>query len=86
MNSKYKKISGRKKAFKFLNALKFIEISNNLVDLKSLITHPSSTTHSKLPENEKKSLRILENLIRLLWGLESPSDLIADIEQEIEKS
>jgi len=56
------------------------------VDLKSLITHSSSTTNSKLSENEKKSLRITENLIRLSLGLEDHSDLIADIEQAIEKS
>ena len=81
-----KKFSDRKKSFKFINALKLIKILNNLVDLKSLITHSSSTTNSKLSENEKKSLRITENLIRLSLGLEDHSDLIADIEQAIEKS
>lgn len=66
-------------AFRFINNLKVIDISNNLGDTKSLITHPYTTTHHRLDKSEKKSLRITENLIRLSVGLENDEDLIEDI-------
>ena len=66
-------------AFKFINKLKLIDIANNLGDSKTLITHPYSTTHSKLTKKEKKSLRITENLLRLSVGLEDVEDLIEDL-------
>ncbi len=73
------------KTFKFLNNLKLIKISNNLGDSKSLITHPYTTTHHKLNQNEKRSLRITKNLIRLSVGLEDPNDLIEDIDNSFKK-
>lgn len=75
--------SPKSTAFRFINKLKLIKISNNLGDTKSLITHPYTTTHSKLEKKEKRSLRITENLIRLSVGLETHKDLIKDIEQAI---
>jgi O-succinylhomoserine sulfhydrylase len=74
------KIKGKKKdAFKFINKLKIFDISNNLGDTKSIVTHPTTTTHRILSENERLSLGITENLIRLSIGLETVSDLKKDI-------
>ena len=67
--------------FKFLNKLKMINISNNLGDTKSLITHPSTTTHHRLSKSEKTELGISENLVRLSVGLECSEDIIKDIEK-----
>ena len=76
-------LSEKKTAFDFINKLKIIKISNNLGDCKSLVTHPYTTTHQKLEKNEKRSLRITQNLIRLSIGLESSEDLIDDIKQAL---
>ncbi len=73
----------KKSTFNFLNNLKTIKISNNLGDTKSLITHPETTTHHRLTENEKRSLRITKNLVRLSVGLEDPDDLIEDIRNSL---
>jgi len=70
---------GREQAFKFLNALEIIDISNNLGDSRSIATHPWSTTHKALSEDQRLELGITPGLIRLSIGLEDPSDLIADI-------
>lgn len=75
----------KKKAFSFLNNLKLINISNNLGDNKSLITHPYTTTHHRLSEKEKRSLRITKNLIRLSIGLEDCDDLVTDIDTSLKK-
>ena len=72
---------GKDAAFRFLNALKIIKISNNLGDAKSIVTHPATTTHSRLPEDQKARLGITPGLVRLSVGLEDVSDLISDIEQ-----
>ena len=72
----------KKKSFEFLNKLKLIDISNNLGDSKTLITHPYTTTH-KLEQKEKMSLRITENLIRLSVGLEDVTDIISDIDNAL---
>ena len=78
-------IKNKKKAFSFLNELKLIDISNNLGDSKSLITHPYTTTHHRLSEKEKISLRITKNLVRLSVGLEDPNDIINDIDNALKK-
>ena len=70
----------KRKAFDFENALSTIQISNNLGDAKSLITHPATTTHKNLSEADRKSLGISEGMVRLSVGLEDVQDLIADIE------
>ncbi len=70
---------GREQAFKFLNALEIIDISNNLGDSRSIATHPWSTTHKALSEDQRLELGITPGLIRLSVGLEDPSDLVADI-------
>lgn len=71
---------GRDAAFRFANALNLIAISNNLGDAKSLITHPATTTHHRLPTAEKAALGITPGFLRLSVGLEDAGDLIADID------
>ena len=83
---KAQKNEKKKIAFNFLNNLSLIDISNNLGDSKSLITHPDTTTHSKLSSKEKNELGISQNLVRLSVGLEDVEDIIEDIETSFKKS
>lgn len=71
---------GKPAAFRFLNALKLIRISNNLGDAKSLITHPATTTHQRLKPEARAELGISDGMLRLSVGLESAADLTADLE------
>lgn len=75
---------GKEKAFQFLNALQIADISNNLGDSKSLVTHPATTTHQRLDEEERDRLGISGGMVRLSVGLEDPIDLIGDIEQALD--
>ena len=78
------KIKGKQKeAFKFINRLKIFDISNNLGDTKSLVTHPTTTTHKVLGEEDRQSLGITPNLVRLSVGLEDIKDLKEDILQAL---
>ena len=70
---------GKEAAFRFLNALKIAKISNNLGDAKTIATHPATTTHQRLPQDQKDVLGITPGLIRLSVGLEDADDLIADL-------
>ena len=70
---------GKDAAFRFMNALNIIKISNNLGDAKSIVTHPATTTHQKLPDAQKALLGITPGLIRLSVGLEDAQDLIEDL-------
>jgi len=70
---------GRKEAFRLINNTKMISITANLGDAKTTITHPSSTTHVRLSDEEKKQTHITENLIRISVGLEDVDDIIADL-------
>jgi O-succinylhomoserine sulfhydrylase len=72
---------GKAEAFRFLNALQLIKISNNLGDAKSLITHPATTTHQRLKPEARAELGISDGMLRLSLGLESPADLIADVDR-----
>ena len=74
---------GKEAAFGFLNALKLIDIANNLGDAKSLITHPATTTHQRLSEEERSALGITDGLIRLSVGLEDAEDIKEDLEQAL---
>lgn len=74
--------SGRK----FLNALQLISMTNNLGDSRTIASHPASTTHSKLTEAERNAVGITPGLIRISAGLEYIDDILADIEQALEKS
>lgn len=77
---------GREQAFKFLNALEIVDISNNLGDSRSIATHPWSTTHKALSEDQRLELGITPGLLRLSIGLEDPSDLVTDILSALEKA
>lgn len=77
---------GKAGTFRFLNALKLVDISNNLGDSKSLITHPATTTHQRLSQEERARLGIGEDLVRLSVGLEDPRDLVEDIAHALEKA
>ena len=70
-------------AFAVLNRLRLIRISNNLGDAKSLITHPATTTHSKIPAEAREAVGITEDLLRLSVGLEAVEDLMADLDQAL---
>ncbi len=70
---------GKEAAFRFLNALEIIKISNNLGDAKSLVTHPSTTTHQRLTPEQRAELGISGGLVRLSIGLEDAEDLLGDI-------
>ena len=74
---------GKSAAFRFLNALKTIDISNNLGDSKSLICHPATTTHQRLKPEERAEVGITDGFIRLSVGLEDTKDLIADLQQAL---
>ncbi|MEC7760733.1 MAG: aminotransferase class I/II-fold pyridoxal phosphate-dependent enzyme [Pseudomonadota bacterium] len=74
---------GKEAAFKFQNALEFIIISNNFADAKSIATHPATTTHQRLPQEQKDALGISDGLIRFSCGLEDPADILSDIEQAL---
>lgn len=70
-------------AFRFMNRLNIIKISNNLGDAKSLVTHPATTTHQRLTPEERAKLGIFDNSVRLSVGLEDPEDLAADLTQAL---
>ena len=74
---------GKAAAFRLANALKVIDISNNLGDAKSLITHPETTTHQKLTPAARAELGVTSGLVRLSVGLEDPADLCEDLEQAL---
>ncbi|MFM8745909.1 MAG: O-succinylhomoserine sulfhydrylase [Aestuariivirga sp.] len=72
---------GKKKAFDLLRNLAIIDISNNLGDAKSLMTHPASTTHRNLGPEARAAMGITDGMLRLSVGLEDTADLIADLKQ-----
>ncbi len=71
----------KREAFRFVNALRIVKISNNLGDAKSLVTHPTTTTHQRLTPAARAELGIGDNLLRLSVGLEATEDLAHDLEQ-----
>jgi O-succinylhomoserine sulfhydrylase len=74
---------GKKAAFRCLNAMKLVRISNNLGDAKSLVTHPATTTHFKLTPAQRTELGITDGMIRLSVGLEAADDLMDDLKAAI---
>ena len=74
---------GRKQAHGLLNALNLIDISNNIGDSRSLMCHPSSTTHHGLGEEARVEIGITEDMLRINVGLEDPVDLIEDLDQAL---
>ncbi len=75
---------GKSAAFGFLNALQMIIISNNLGDARSIVTHPATTTHQRLPEDQKRLLGITPGLIRMSVGLEDAADLLSDLQAALD--
>ncbi len=74
---------GRKQAHGLLDALALVDISNNIGDSRSLMTHPASTTHSGVAEEKRLEMGVTENLLRLNVGLEDPADVIDDLDQAL---
>ncbi len=75
---------GRPEAFAVANALRLVGISNNLGDAKSLLTHPATTTHQRVPAEERARLGITDGLLRLSVGLEDGEDLLADLTRALD--
>ncbi len=71
---------GKEAAFRFLNALNIVSISNNLGDAKSIATHPATTTHKNLTDEERAVIGITPGLVRISMGIEDSGDLLADIQ------
>ena len=70
----------------FLNKIKLCSLSANLGDTRTIVTHPASTTHSKLTVEERLTVSITDGLVRVSVGLETVSDIIADLQQALEKN
>lgn len=77
---------GLEQGKRFLDAIEMCSLTANLGDTRTIVSHPSSTTHAKLSEQERIAVRITPGLVRVSVGLEDPSDVIADLEQALERS
>jgi O-succinylhomoserine sulfhydrylase len=75
---------GKEAAFRFCNALRVIDVSNNLGDSKSMVTHPATTTHMRIGAEERAKLGITDGTIRLSVGLEDVADLIDDLAEALD--
>lgn len=76
---------GKEACYRFLDALRLFDISNNLGDAKSLVTHPATTTHAKLKPEARAELGIGDGLVRLSAGLEGEADLLADLDGALQE-
>ena len=74
---------GQDEAFAFMDALTLFDISNNLGDAKSLVTHPATTTHRRIGPEKRAAAGITDGTVRLSVGLEDVRDLLADLEQAL---
>ena len=74
---------GKAAAFALMNGLRVIDISNNLGDSKSLITHPASSTHRRLAPEVREEQGITESVLRLSVGLCAATDLVRDLDQAL---
>ncbi len=77
---------GLQRAQRFIDKLQMISITPNLGDSRSIVTHPASTTHSKLSAEERQKVGITDGLIRLSVGLEHYEDILQDVERSLEQS
>lgn len=77
-------LGSREAAFRFLNALEIVDISNNLGDAKSLATHPATTTHRSVPEPEQRDMGLTAGCVRISVGLEGSGDLARDVERALD--
>jgi O-succinylhomoserine sulfhydrylase len=76
---------GKDEAFRFMNALEVVDISNNLGDSKSMVTHPATTTHRRLTPEARAAVGITDGTVRISVGLEDPEDLVADLRRGLER-
>lgn len=76
-------VADRAQAFALLNALRLIDISNNIGDSRSLMTHPASTTHASVSEDKRAEMGVSDGLLRINVGLEDVQDLIEDLDQAL---
>ena len=76
---------GKEEAFRFIDSLEIFSLLANVADVKSLVIHPATTTHSQLTEAELTDQGIFQSTIRLSIGTEHIDDLIADLDQAFEK-
>jgi O-succinylhomoserine sulfhydrylase len=72
-------VGGKDGAFRFGNALEVVKLSNNLGDSKSILTHPATTTHQRIPRATREDMGIGEGMLRLSVGLEDIEDLLEDL-------
>ncbi len=77
---------GIKRCIRFMDRLEMLSLTSNLGDTRTTITHPTSTTHSKLTKEERNAVSITDGLVRISVGLEHVEDIQEDIQQAIEKS
>jgi O-succinylhomoserine sulfhydrylase len=77
---------GKAATFRFLNALKLVQITNNLGDAKSLVTHPATTTHQRLTPEARAELGITDGVVRFSAGLEHPDDVASDLLSALERA
>lgn len=77
---------GVERGARFLDALEMCSLTANLGDSRTIATHPASTTHSKLTEEERRAVGILPGLVRVSVGLEAPEDIMADLDQALDRS
>ena len=75
--------AGKQAAFEALNRLQIVDISNNLGDAKSLVTHPATTTHMRIGAEERAKLGITDGTVRISVGLEDVEDIVADLVQAL---
>ena len=78
-------VEGREQAHALLDALELVDISNNIGDSRSLMTHPASTTHYGVSPEARAEMGVTEGLLRLNVGLEDPADLLADLDRALGK-
>jgi O-succinylhomoserine sulfhydrylase len=77
-------VGSKENAFAVLDALRLVDISNNLGDARSMVTHPATTTHMKVGAEERARLGITDGTIRLSVGLEDVADVIEDLSQALD--
>ena len=79
-------VADRRQAHALLDALELVDISNNIGDSRSLMTHPASTTHASVAEEKRVEMGVTEGMLRLNVGLEDPADVIADLDQALTRA
>lgn len=79
-------LGSREAAWRFLDALEIVDISNNLGDAKSMATHPSTTTHRSMPEAEREAIGLTQGWVRMSVGLEGARDLVRDVTRALDRA